>query len=89
MNTDLEESYRVNLNMIVDKSPGSKRITDYFKRMVSLSSPNSHKPLKSPFRKGLRRLEILKGLLIAYLNIDEGLKLFVMKMSQSRINASL
>ena len=69
--TDLERSYRINLNMIgLDGRPAVK---GWLRSSMSgwFTAANNCRRLESPAGKVLRRLHILDGLLLAYLNIDE------------------
>ncbi len=70
--TDLERSYRVNLNMIgVDGRPAVKGIVPLLQEWLSYREETVRSRLRYRLEKVLQRLHILEGLLIAYLNIDE------------------
>jgi len=70
--TDLEKSYRVNLNMIgLDGRPKVKGLRDMLVEWLSFRTETVRKRLQYRLDKVLARLHILDGLLIAYLNIDE------------------
>ncbi|TRW94736.1 DNA topoisomerase IV subunit A [Candidatus Methylobacter oryzae] len=70
--TDLEKSYRVNLNMIgLDGRPKVKSLKDILVEWLSFRTETVRKRLQYRLDKVLARLHILEGLLIAYLNIDE------------------
>lgn len=70
--TDLEKSYRVNLNMIgLDGKPRVKNLKDILGEWLSFRTETVRRRLQYRLNKVLARLHILKGLLIAYLNIDE------------------
>ncbi|EEG86716.1 putative DNA gyrase/topoisomerase IV, A subunit [Proteus penneri ATCC 35198] len=72
VNTDLEKSYRVNLNMIgLDNRPAVKGLLTILNEWLVYRRQTVTNRLNHRLEKVLRRLEILKGLLIAYLNIDE------------------
>lgn len=71
-NTDLESSYRVNLNMIgVNSKPQVKSLKDILSEWLSVRRAVITRRLQHRLDKIDRRLHILAGLLIAYLNIDE------------------
>ena len=70
--TDLEKNYRVNLNMIgVDGRPSVKNLPTILREWLSFRSTTVRRRLQTRLDKILRRLHLLDGLLIAYLNIDE------------------
>ncbi|NAW69025.1 DNA topoisomerase IV subunit A [Vibrio sp. V27_P1S3P104] len=70
--TDLEKSYRVNLNMIgLDNRPQVKGLTQILSEWVEYRRTTVRSRLQFRLDKVLARLHILQGLLIAYLNIDE------------------
>jgi topoisomerase-4 subunit A len=70
--TDLEKSYRVNLNMIgLDGRPLVKNLHQILTEWLSFRSETVRRRLQFRLDKVLARLHILDGLLIAYLNIDE------------------
>ncbi|MGZ5051219.1 MAG: DNA topoisomerase IV subunit A [Methylobacter sp.] len=70
--TDLEKSYRVNLNMIgLDGRPQVKGLKDILVEWLAFRTETVRKRLQYRLDKVLARLHILEGLLIAYLNIDE------------------
>ncbi|MEX9927818.1 DNA topoisomerase IV subunit A [Providencia rettgeri] len=70
--TDLERSYRVNLNMIgLDNRPAVKGLVDILNEWIAYRRQTVRNRLNHRLEKVLRRLHILDGLLIAYLNIDE------------------
>ncbi|MEY0979479.1 DNA topoisomerase IV subunit A [Providencia alcalifaciens] len=70
--TDLERSYRVNLNMIgLDNRPSVKGLVEILTEWISYRRQTVRNRLNHRLDKVLRRLHILDGLLIAYLNIDE------------------
>jgi len=70
--TDLEKSYRVNMNMIgLDGRPKVKGLRDILVEWLSFRTETVRKRLQYRLDKVLARLHILDGLLIAYLNIDE------------------
>jgi len=70
--TDLEKSYRVNMNMIgLDGRPKVKGLRDILVEWLAFRTETVRKRLQYRLDKVLARLHILDGLLIAYLNIDE------------------
>jgi topoisomerase-4 subunit A len=70
--TDLEKSYRVNLNMIgLDGRPQVKNLLAILQEWLSYRIETVRRRLQYRLDKVLARLHILEGLLIAYLNIDE------------------
>ncbi|HGN1704218.1 TPA: DNA topoisomerase IV subunit A [Providencia rettgeri] len=70
--TDLERSYRVNLNMIgLDNRPAVKGLVEILNEWITYRRQTVRNRLNHRLDKVLRRLHILDGLLIAYLNIDE------------------
>ncbi|MFI3188444.1 DNA topoisomerase IV subunit A [Crenothrix sp. D3] len=70
--TDLEKSYRVNMNMIgMDGKPRVKGLRDILVEWLAFRSETVRRRLQYRLDKLLARLHILDGLLIAYLNIDE------------------
>lgn len=74
--TDLEKSYRVNFNMIgIDKLPKVKDIATLLKEWIQYRTETVRRRLQFRLDKILDRLHILDGLLVAYLNIDEVIKI--------------
>ncbi|KZX56064.1 DNA topoisomerase IV subunit A [Halioglobus sp. HI00S01] len=70
--TDLERSYRVNLNVIgIDGRPGVKGLDRILKEWLSFRTDTVRRRLEFRLEKVLRRLHILEGYLVAFLNIDE------------------
>jgi topoisomerase-4 subunit A len=70
--TDLEKSYRVNLNMIgLNGKPQVKNLRQILTEWISFRTETVRRRLQYRLDKVLARLHILEGLLIAYLNIDE------------------
>lgn len=70
--TDLERSYRVNLNVIgLDGRPQVKNILHILSEWLEFRQNTVRRRLQHRLDKVLARLHILDGLLIAYLNIDE------------------
>ncbi|WP_301099089.1 DNA topoisomerase IV subunit A [Otariodibacter sp.] len=70
--TDLEKSYRVNMNMIgLDGKPAVKNLLTILTEWLTFRKTTVTRRLNYRLDKILARLHILEGLLIAYLNIDE------------------
>jgi topoisomerase-4 subunit A len=70
--TDLERSYRINLNMIgLDGRPAVKDLHTLLKEWLQYRIDTVTRRLQYRLDNVLDRLHILDGLLVAYLNIDE------------------
>ncbi|MDE1474677.1 DNA topoisomerase IV subunit A [Xenorhabdus bovienii] len=70
--TDLEKSYRVNLNMIgLDNRPNVKGLVEILSEWLIFRRETVRNRLNYRLEKVLKRLHILDGLLKAYLSIDE------------------
>ena len=70
--TDLERSYRVNLNVIgIDGRPGVKGLDRILKEWLSFRTGTVRRRLEYRLEKVLKRLHVLEAYLIAFLNIDE------------------
>ena len=70
--TDLEKSYRINLNMIgLSGKPQVKNLRDILTEWLSFRTATVRRRLQYRLDKVIARLHILDGLLIAFLNIDE------------------
>jgi topoisomerase-4 subunit A len=70
--TDLERSYRVNLNVIgIDGRPGVKGLDRLLREWLSFRTDTVRRRLEYRLERVEKRLHILEGYLIAYLNIDE------------------
>ncbi|ARY99866.1 DNA topoisomerase IV subunit A [Yersinia ruckeri] len=70
--TDLERSYRINMNMIgLDHRPSVKGLMAILTEWLEFRRDTVRKRLNYRLDKVLKRLHILEGLLIAFLNIDE------------------
>jgi len=70
--TDLEKSYRVNLNMIgLDNRPAVKNLHEILTEWLVFRRDTVKRRLNYRLDRVLRRLHILEGLLVAFLNIDE------------------
>jgi len=70
--TDLEKNYRVNLNMIgLDNRPQVKPLLQILNEWLVFRRETVRRRLQYRLDKILKRLHILDGLLIAFLNIDD------------------
>jgi topoisomerase-4 subunit A len=74
--TDLERSYRVNLNMIgLDGKPQVKNLKQALGEWIRFRQETVTKRLQHRLEKVERRLHLLEGLRIAYLNLDEVIRI--------------
>jgi topoisomerase-4 subunit A len=74
--TELERSYRVNLNMIgLNGRPQVKNLLEILKEWLDFRLATVKRRLKHHLDIVKHRLHILDGLLIAYLNLDEVIKI--------------
>ncbi|MDE2316238.1 MAG: DNA topoisomerase IV subunit A, partial [Xanthomonadaceae bacterium] len=70
--TDLEKSFRINLNMIgLDGRPQVKTLKQILEEWLRFRSDTVTKRLQHRLEKVERRLHLLEGLRIAFLNLDE------------------
>lgn len=70
--TDLERSYRVNFNVIgIDGRPQVKNLRHMLTEWLEFRTETVRKRLEYRLGKVNRRLHLLEGLLIAFLNLDE------------------
>jgi len=70
--TDLEKSYRINMNMIgINGLPQVKNLSMIVKEWLEYRTATVRRRLEHRLEKVLARLHILDGLLVAFLNIDE------------------
>jgi len=70
--TDLERSYRINMNMIgLDGRPAVKDLRTLLKEWLEFRVATVTRRLQYRLDNVLDRLHILDGLMVAYLNIDE------------------
>jgi topoisomerase-4 subunit A len=70
--TDLEKSYRINMNMIgIDGLPKVKGLSTIISEWLVYRTNTVRRRLEHRLAKVLARLHILDGLLVAFLNIDE------------------
>ncbi|TVP80801.1 DNA topoisomerase IV subunit A [Thioalkalivibrio sp.] len=74
--TDLEKSYRVNMNLIgLDGRPRVKDLHTLLGEWLGFRVTTVRRRLQWRLDKVLARLHVLEGLLIAYLNIDEVIRI--------------
>jgi topoisomerase-4 subunit A len=74
--TDLERSARMNLNMIgLDGRPRVKDLRVILKEWLEFRTDTVRRRLEYRLDKVNRRLHLLEGLLIAYLNLDEVIRI--------------
>ncbi len=74
--TDLEKSYRVNLNMIgLDGRPQVKTLKQILEEWLRFRTATVTKRLQHRLEKVERRLHLLEGLRIAFLNLDEVIRI--------------
>jgi topoisomerase-4 subunit A len=74
--TDLEHSYRVNMNMIgLDGRPRVYNLKDLLKEWIKFRIETVRRRLTHRLERVTARLHILDGLLIAYLNLDEVIRI--------------
>jgi len=74
--TDLERSYRVNFNMIgLDGRPRVKNLRTLLTEWLEFRIATVRRRLQYRLDKVVARLHILDGLLIAYLNLDEVIRI--------------
>lgn len=74
--TDLERSFRVNLNVIgLDGRPRVFNLVELLKEWLEFRTETVRKRLQYRLDKISQRLHILDGLLIAYLNLDEVIRI--------------
>ena len=74
--TDLEKSYRVNLNIIgLDGKPQVKNLKVLLDEWLTFRTDTVARRLKHRQEKVERRLHLLEGLLVAFLNLDEVIRI--------------
>ena len=74
--TDLERSYRVNLNMIgLDGRPRVKDLREILVEWLEFRFETVRRRLQFRLDKVLERLHLLEGLLVAFLNLDEVIRI--------------
>ena len=74
--TDLEKSYRVNINVIgLDGRPQVKNLRMLLTEWLAFRTDTVVRRLKHRLEKVERRLHLLEGLLVAFLNLDEVIRI--------------
>ncbi|MDJ0739858.1 MAG: DNA topoisomerase IV subunit A [Gammaproteobacteria bacterium] len=74
--TDLERSYRVNLNMIgLDGRPQVKDLRTILAEWLEFRFATVRRRLQFRLDKVLERLHLLEGLMVAFLNLDEVIRI--------------
>ena len=74
--TDLEKSYRVNINVIgLDGRPQVKNLRELLTEWLAFRTDTVVRRLKHRLEKVERRLHLLEGLLVAFLNLDEVIRI--------------
>jgi len=74
--TDLERSYRVNMNIIgLNGRPQVKDLKGILKEWLEYRTETVRRRLQYRLDKVLAQIHVLEGLMIAYLNIDEVIKI--------------
>jgi len=74
--TDLERSYRVNLNMIgLNSRPHVYNLRDLLKEWLDFRTATVKRRLQFRYDRVVARLSILDGLLIAFLNLNEVIRI--------------
>jgi topoisomerase-4 subunit A len=74
--TDLEKNYRVNMNVIgIDNKPQVKSLNRFISEWLQFRTDTTRRRLEYRLEKVNRRLHLLDGLLIAFLNIDEVIRI--------------
>ncbi len=70
--TDLERTYKVNLNLIgLDRRPAVKGLLEILTEWITYRQETVRRRLAHRLERVQERLHVLAGLLIAYLNLDE------------------
>ena len=74
--TDLEKSYRANFNVIgLDGRPQVKNLRLFLSEWLAFRTDTVTRRLKHRLDKVERRLHLLEGLLVAFLNLDEVIRI--------------
>ena len=74
--TDLERNYRVNLNIIgLDGRPRVMSLKDILGEWLEFRTTTVTRRLQHRLEKVTRRLHILEGLMVVYLNLDEVIRI--------------
>lgn len=70
--TDLERSYRINMNVIgIDGRPGVKALNNILSEWLNFRLVTVRRRLQHRLDKVAKRLHLLQGLLVVFLNLDE------------------
>lgn len=84
--TDLERSYRINMNMIgLDGCPAVKNLHEILTEWLSYRRDIVRRRLNFQLEKVRRQLHILAGLLVAYLNLDEVIHIIRTEEEQKQV----
>lgn len=74
--TDLEKNYRVNLNVIgIDGRPGVRGLLPMLKEWLVFRTETTRRRLQFRLEKIDKRLHLLEGRMIAFLNLDEVIRI--------------
>ncbi len=74
--TDLERSYRVNLNLIgLDGRPRVKNLKEILQEWLKFRLATVRRRLQHRLNQVLDRLHLLEGLMVAYLDLDEVIRI--------------
>jgi topoisomerase-4 subunit A len=74
--TDLERSYRVNLNVIgIDGRPSVKSLVEMLREWLVFRTQTTRRRLEYRLEKINARLHLLEGRMIAFLNLDEVIRI--------------
>ncbi len=74
--TEMEKTFRVNMNIIgLDRKPGVKGLVELLTEWITFRTETVKDRLEFRLEKIKARLHILDGLLVAYLNIDEVIRI--------------
>lgn len=74
--TDLERSYRVNLNLIgIDGRPAVKGLLELLQEWLVFRTETTRRRLQHRLEKINHRLHLLEGRMIAFLNLDEVIRI--------------
>ncbi|QJC30109.1 DNA topoisomerase IV subunit A [Enterobacteriaceae endosymbiont of Plateumaris sericea] len=84
--TDLEKSYRINLNMIgLNNKPSVKNLLEILSEWIFFRRNIVKKRLNFHLKKLIKKLHILKGLLIAHANLEELIKIIRLNLNPNSI----
>jgi topoisomerase-4 subunit A len=74
--TDLEKNYRVNLNLIgIDGRPKVKNLLEIIKEWLVFRTSTTRRRLEYRLDKINKRLHLLEGRMVAFLNLDEVIRI--------------